>query len=625
MCKKISFLSLLCLPFAAYAQDVAQDSIHRLGEVVVTANRTEVNRSNVPMTISVVSRDELEQSGESALLPVLSGRIPGMFVTERGIAGFGVGSSGAGNISLRGVGGGNRLLVLIDGHPQYVGTMGHHMPDAYVASDVEKVEVVRGPASILYGSNAMGGVVNIITRKQHAGGWNANARLMYGSYNTQKYMANAGLKSGKFDAFVSLNHDRSDGYRPRSDFRITNGYAKVGYKVSGHFKLWGDVSLASFNVQNPGLETAPMFDNIADILRGVASVSLENNYEKTLGALKFFYNFGDHEINDGHEEGEAQPDFYFRSKDHNYGIVWYQVFQPVEGNMVTIGVDFKNFGGKAWDDYHGHAPDEVNVDTSLYEVAGYLIMQQTLFEKVTVNAGVRLERNERFGHEWIPQVGLAYRPCRHTVLKASASKGFRSPNIRELYYRADWAGANPDLRPERMNNYEISIGQDFFDGRLSSELTAFMANGSDLIVTDWSSWPPKNKNTGQFKNKGVELSFTWHALKNFNLQGNYSYLHMDTPLLYSPEHQIFLAANYRLSQWNFGANYRFVDGLYSETGANPVVETFAVLDAKVSFQPLPWLGFFVKGENLTGRNYQILAGYPMPGVTVFGGINVSLR
>jgi iron complex outermembrane receptor protein len=515
--------------------------------------------------------------------------------------------------------------VLIDGHPQYMGVMGHHMPDAYVASDVEKVEVVRGPASILYGSNAMGGVVNIITRKQDADGWNANARLMYGSYNTQKYMGNFGVKTGKFDAFVSLNHDRTDGYRPRSDFHITNGYAKLGYKLSDHFKLWGDVSLASFNVQNPGQETAPMFDNIADILRGVASVSLENNYENTLGALKFFYNFGDHEINDGHKEGEPQPDFYFRSKDHNYGIVWYQVFQPTKGNMVTIGLDFKNFGGKAWNDYHGHAPNQVETDTSLYEAAGYLIMQQTLFEKVTLNAGVRLEYNEQFGHEWIPQAGLAYRPYRHTVLKASISKGFRSPNIRELYYRASWAGANADLRPERMNNYEISIGQDFFDGRLSSELTVFMAKGSDLIVTDWSSWPPKNMNTGQFRNKGVELSIGWQVLKNFNLQGNYSYLHMDTPLVYSPEHQIFLAANYNLNKWGFGVNYRFVDGLYSEIGANPAIETFAVLDAKVSFQPLEWLGFFVKGENLTGRDYQILTGYPMPGVTVFGGVNVSLR
>ena len=139
MRKKNSFFFLLCLPFAMPAQDVAQDSIRKLGEVVVTANRTEVNRSNVPMTISVVSRDELEQSSESALLSALSGRVPGMFVTERGITGFGVGSSAAGNISLRGVGGGNKLLVLIDGHPQYMGVMGHHMPDAYVTISDAKI------------------------------------------------------------------------------------------------------------------------------------------------------------------------------------------------------------------------------------------------------------------------------------------------------------------------------------------------------------------------------------------------------------------------------------------------------------------------------------------------------
>ncbi len=136
--------------------------------VVVTGTRVEVARKNVPLTISVISEDEIRQSSETALLPVLSERVPGVFVTERGVTGFGVADGAAGNITVRGVGGSpnTQVLVLIDGSPQFMGIFGHPLPDAYVASDVERIEVIRGPASILYGTSAMGGVVNIITKKQ---------------------------------------------------------------------------------------------------------------------------------------------------------------------------------------------------------------------------------------------------------------------------------------------------------------------------------------------------------------------------------------------------------------------------------------------------------------------------
>ena len=145
----------------------------KIDEVVVTGSRVEVARRNVPLTVSTVDRTQIERSNESALFPVLSRRIPGMFVTERGVTGFGVGNGSAGQVSLRGVGGtapNTQVLVLIDGHPQFQGLFGHPLPDAYVSSDVEKVEVIRGPASILYGSNAMGGVINIITREQQQDG-----------------------------------------------------------------------------------------------------------------------------------------------------------------------------------------------------------------------------------------------------------------------------------------------------------------------------------------------------------------------------------------------------------------------------------------------------------------------
>ena len=621
--KRIVFFSLLFLaPCCLLAQE---DTISRnIDEVVITATRTSVNRNNIPMTVSVVHRREIEESSESALLSALSERVPGMFVTQRGITGFGVANGGTGGINMRGVGGSptTQLLVLIDGHPQYMGIMGHHLPDAYVASDVEKVEVIRGPASILYGSNAMGGAINIITRKQDSDCWSADGRVMYGSHNTQKYMANGGLKKGKFNGYLSVNHDRTDGHRENSRFSITNGYAKFGYRINEHFRIWSDISLAAYEAQNPGTKMRPMFDNVADILRGVVSLTAENNFEKMSGAFKFFYNFGKHQINDGYAEGGTPRNFLFRSDDHNYGVTFYQSFRPFTGNTMTVGIDYKNFGGQARNNFTDATPDVVLLaDTSLYEMAGYVVVQQTLFEKLTLNAGLRLENSERFGVEWVPQVGLSYRPAQHTVLKATVAKGFRSPTIREMYM---FPPQNPDLKPERMVNYELSAGQVFFSGRLTTELTGYIAVGSNLIMTQMVGGSPKNLNVGDFTNKGVEIAVKWNVVKNLDMTGNYSYLHLKKPVLNAPCQQAYISASYRPGKWTMSANYQYVHDLYVNVEDNITVN-YGLLNAKVSYRPLKWIDVFVKVENLTGKTYEIVYGYPMPGITVFGGMNLRIK
>jgi iron complex outermembrane receptor protein len=626
MYQKLLFISLFVFSFfPGYSQDTTEVRNYKIDDLVITANRVAVNRNNVPMTISVISRQELEGSSESALLPGLSERIPGLFVTERGVTGFGVGAGGGGGITIRGVGGAptSEVLMLIDGQPQYMGIMGHHLPDSYVTSDVERVEVIRGPASILYGSNAMGGVINIITRKQDREGWNANARLMYGSYNTQKYMGNAGIKYGKVDAFLSVNHDRTDGHRDKSNFHITNAYARTGYKLSERFKLWADFMIASNKSHDPGEVTQPITDHIADVVRGMASLTLENDHGMTAGALKLFYNFGDHEVNDGYYPGQTQPrDFRYRSTDHNFGVSLYQGLRLFEGNMVTVGVDFKDFGGHAWNKYVNGRPSSDIIDTSVYEVAGYVIMQQTLFNRLTLNAGVRLDHNKAFGNEWIPQAGFAYTPFDATVIKGSVSKGFRSPTIREMYM---WGMANPDLRPERMVNYEIALEQRLFDDRLALELVGYIAEGADLIRRERVGGRYINTNSGDFLHKGIEFSAHWHVLKELDIHGNYSYLHMDAPLLYSPKHQAFLSANYRLKQWNFNVNYHYVADMYSVVESAPETETYGLLNVRVSYKPLSWLDIFVKGENLTAKKYEIMKDYTMPGFTIFGGVGLSFR
>ena len=558
--KKVILLAsgLLCSSLVFANDPAVIDSLINLQGVVISANKVQVNRSSVPLTISVIDRDQIEASSESALLPVLSQHVPGLFVTQKGITGFGVSAGAAGTVNIRGVGSGNKVLMLFDGQPQWAGVFGHSLPDTYVASDVERVEVIRGPGSLLYGSNAMGGVVNIITRHHKQEGRRTQARVMYGSYNTQKYMVNNGFNVGKFSSFISINHDRTDGHRPNSDFNITNGFANLGYAFNEHYKVTGDVSLAKSKFQNPGKTYEPVIDNKMDILRGTASMALENNHAKMSGALRLFYNWGNHKINDGYKPGGNPLTYLFRSDDHNVGVQLYESFRLFKGNNLTVGVDYKNWGGHAWNDNNDGTKNEL-VDKTVNETAGYAIMQQELFDILSLNAGVRYEHSSTYGGEWVPQGGVTIRPFEGNTIRASVSKGFRSPNIREMYM---WGAANPDLKPESMVNYEIAVGQSFLEGDLYTELTAFFIDGKDMIYSEsvnGDGRPPyKNMNIGTFTNKGIEFEARYQICKNLNMDMNYSYLHMSKPIPGAPGHKLYAGATYTPGRFTLNVNVQSV-------------------------------------------------------------------
>lgn len=276
------------------SQDTVRNETVNLSEVVVTGSRVPVPRDVIPVPVTVVHRGTIEQSGETALLPVLMRQVPGLFVTSRGMAGYGVSGGAAGGINMRGFSGGSgQLLILIDGHPQYAPIYGHHVADAYVSSDAQRVEVSSGAASILYGSNAMGGAINIITRQVMEDGNRFSARLTGGSYGTQRYSLTDTYRSGRFSGVVSGNYERTDGHRVNSGFDSWTGSAKSGYDISEAWKITGNINIAKSKAEVPGQESRPLLDGTTDALRGMSGLSLENNYGKTRGAVNFYYNWGD--------------------------------------------------------------------------------------------------------------------------------------------------------------------------------------------------------------------------------------------------------------------------------------------------------------------------------------------
>ena len=214
MIKHVSvIISALVASGAAASEKVVADTARVLDELVVIESAAKAPVPLLPLDVRIVGSDVIEKSTETNILPVLQNHIPGMFVTERGLAGYGVSGGAAGAVTIRGVGGGNKVLFLIDGQPQWAGIFGHSLPDTYVSNDVQRVEVVSGPSSLLYGSGAMGGSVNLITRRAESEGLNGSLRAMAGSYGTMKYGARAGYRTGSLKAYAAASYERSDGNR----------------------------------------------------------------------------------------------------------------------------------------------------------------------------------------------------------------------------------------------------------------------------------------------------------------------------------------------------------------------------------------------------------------------------
>jgi iron complex outermembrane receptor protein len=548
--------------------------------------------------------------------------VPGLFVTERNIFGFGVSNGGAGAIKIRGVGGNptNAVLMMVDGQPQFAGIYSHHVADIYETEYVDRVEVLRGPGSVLYGSNAMGGVINVITKNSDTPGCHTTLRTGYGSYNTWRSSVTNMTRSGKFSSLVSLAYDRTDGIERNFDFDQKSLYAKVGYDFSENWQARADYSLVN------SIGNDPIYPRLSDpastaiyhqnIIRGEASVSLVNSYTPTNGNVRLYYSYGNHYIDDPR---------HFHSLDDRFGVLAYQNFSLWKGADATAGFDFDTYTGRIpVSGGNQHTPGSLSTigHKSITEYSPYVTLSQSIADGVLVlNGGLRMANSDKFGTQWIPQCGFSLHPIEQLAFKASAAKGYRNPSFRELYlYRT----ANPDLSPEQMTNYEATLSANI-SPRLTASLTAYYSTGDNLIQTV----AMKNVNTGSFTNKGVEASATMQLLSNFAVSASYSYLHTSLAnLVAAPANQFYASIAWQpVSRLSIDATFRGVSGLYVSPTAND--ESYILLGAKVSYTLLEnvkginSLQLFTTFDNITDSNYTINEGYKMPGFNAFGGLKLQ--
>ena len=618
-----------CLPFIMAAMIMsanvpAQNDSLQLQEVVVTGTRNATDVRHLPMTVTILEREKLTEQYQTNILPTVMQQVPGMFVTSRSLLGYGVSGGGSGGINLRGVsGGGGQLLVLIDGHPQYNGVYGHPISDSYQTLMAERVEVLRGPASVLYGSNAMGGVLNIVTRAMHQNGTRTQINLGAGSYGTFQAEASNQVRSGKFSSTASAQYARTDNHRPRMGFEQYGGYLKLGYDFNEHWNAYVDADITHFNASHPGTITSPLFNADQWITRGVVSAAVENHYNKTSGAISIYSNFGRHKIDDGTADAANPTVRYFRSKDALTGISWYQSAQLFEGNRLTVGIDYQHIYGNAY--YTSKTTGEI-LDTPnkqsgksyRNEIAGYIDFRQDLTPWLTIDAGIRLDHHSVTGTEWIPQGGIVVRPMATGELKAMASKGFRNPTMREMYL---YPPSNTDLEPERIMNYELSWRHRL--NAITYGINLFYLKGDNIIVTMPIDGSPRNVNTGEIENYGIEIEASYRINSHWSINTNHSLLHMENPVVAAPKYKGFFGADYRCYRWSIVTGLQYVNSLYTAVGNEEQTEDFVLLNATISYQLLKQLAFWVRGENLLAQCYEYNLGFPMPRATFMAGIQCN--
>lgn len=527
---------------------------------------------------------------------------PAIFVTRRGVMGYGISTHGTGGVSIRGVGGSPNtgVLMVLNGRPDYQGEMGHPLPDFYSLSNAGSIRVIEGPASVLYGSNAMGGVVEVQPRDP-VDGKEFELTSSLGSFMTGQHRLYAGIRQGRgLYTFASgINH--TDGDREYSAYRSQDGSLGASYTLSSAWTAKIDGNYGHFYVQDPGpINPAYPQQNYASVGRAGFSADLSNSTPALTGYTRFYSTWGRNFISDG-----------FRSTDRITGGRIYQTWTLPHDLALDFGADLVNYGGLARQqggtDYGGE--HQINDD------AGFVRTHWTPSMKTLLNAGVRYQANSQFGNIAVPEFGGLWRASTRLTLSGAISRGFRNPTIRELYL---FPAPNPDLKPENAWN-----GQATAQARITSVLaawTTFYYTGIGNQILALGSYPNMQLlNGGKAVNKGVEANLRWAVHRRVSATGGYAYLRSTNLAPYIPENKANLAMDIDLKRAFLHLGVQAVGRRRASASDSTQLGGYADASIKLSVPIAKNLNFFGTVDNLLNRRYQVITGYPMPGINGAGG------
>ncbi len=612
--KKIIFVVFVLLFITAFvcvssASEAPADSIkvkYYFNPIVKTGTKAAGAQRDLSASISVIGPRQLEQVSSSAVFDVVNAYVPGLYLTEWNVMGYGAAGSAAGKFSMRGIGGGadTHVMILRNGRPDFMGLMGCTIADEFATDGVERIEVVRGPASFLYGTNASAGVINIISQKRERDGFGTRLKAGYGMYNSQKYSIQHSGKKDEIEYDFTAARRSSDGFRDdaRDTYQGNFFTGHLGSQIRKKTALEFNASYAEIFLFDPGLITEPKTGDWYDILRYGGDVTLIHQSRWGESYLKVHGNLGRHRFSDG-----------WRSSDQMIGVMAYHNVKLSVGNTTTVGFDVKKYGG-----YAEGSMD--HIEKEITEYAPYLHIQQLLFGRLIASAGFRLEHHDLYGTVSIPKVGIVLHITDANALRLDFSKGFRSPSIRELYF---FPPHNEDLKPDEIWNMEAGYTQQI--GRtFQIDATVFHNEGDNLIAMAKRALGPgyQYTNVGQVENNGVEIEAAWMPVDRVNLGVSWSAIDMKYEIPNVPKKKTTAFASWQISKLSLSGALIWVQDLIGKDSASPIPHTYpmadyAVVNFSVSYKFFEMFGVDLTVKNVFDADYQTMYGYPMPGRMAF--------
>ena len=520
------------------------NQIFSLDEIVVIASKFPERMLDLVASVEVITEEEIEMAQANNLADILSS-VSGLEISDYGNAG------GIKAISIRGSSP-EQVLVMIDGRPANDPQTGKIDLGLIPASIIEKVEIYRGPASAIYGANALGGVVNIITKKGKGDSKYA-VNVNAGTYGAQDYEASYQGSNNDLSYYFSGNYFTTDGNRENSQLEEIGFLGKIINQLDQQTDLGLTLRYHDYNRGLPGSIDYPSPEAIQKDRNFDLDLTWQKKEEDKDINVNGFYSFHRVFFDNPGMWGHTGPSthktnsmgFSFDCTDYNFT---FGDKDSENQHIFTWGAEVKN--------------DQVD-STDLGErdsVSGALFIQDVWqpadMEDLKITAGIRYDYNQIFGNQFSPRIGFSYRLQDELNFHASVGRAYRAPNFDDLYWPADsYVAGNPDLVPEVAWAYEAGLRYMSEEGDFMGELNIFRKNAENLI--NWAAgndgiWKPSN--IGAARVDGIEVIFKKDLGDHLRVNLGYSYLNavdLDTDSQLKPHYK-----------YNFGVGY------YGETGDN---------------------------------------------------------